>query len=208
MTVAYRIHKSKYPGNSGEGAKRYGGRWNPPGVTAIYAANHASLAVLEILVHYNADRPEGYSLTEIYVPDSISQSKVPIGRADFTAVQETFSTLSSIPENVLELASLGFSIAEIAARMRESPPTVRLWIHRALQELKSNRSSKLEDGSELTSFILLHRIEESLREVFPEVVVESATLTDDNLARSAVGGRRVASRPALGGFECAIRYPS
>jgi RES domain-containing protein len=35
----------------GEGARLYGGRWNSPGVRMAYAAEHLSLAVLEVLVH-------------------------------------------------------------------------------------------------------------------------------------------------------------
>ena len=36
---------------SGEGARLYGGRWNSPGVSLIYAAGSLSLAQLELLVH-------------------------------------------------------------------------------------------------------------------------------------------------------------
>ena len=35
----------------GEGARRYGGRWNHVGVPAVYASATISLAVLEYLVH-------------------------------------------------------------------------------------------------------------------------------------------------------------
>lgn len=35
----------------GEGARRHGGRWSSPGVRVIYAAEHLSLAALEVLVH-------------------------------------------------------------------------------------------------------------------------------------------------------------
>jgi RES domain-containing protein len=36
---------------SGEGARRAGGRWNPPGTAAIYASESLALAVFEVFVH-------------------------------------------------------------------------------------------------------------------------------------------------------------
>lgn len=39
----------------GEGARRYGGRWNSPGTAVVYLAESLSLAQLEILVHLEAD---------------------------------------------------------------------------------------------------------------------------------------------------------
>lgn len=35
----------------GEGARLHGGRWNPPGLPAIYAAGGRALAALEVLAH-------------------------------------------------------------------------------------------------------------------------------------------------------------
>ncbi len=39
----------------GEGARRFGGRFNPPGVAVVYTAENLSLAVLELLVHLDTD---------------------------------------------------------------------------------------------------------------------------------------------------------
>jgi RES domain-containing protein len=39
---------------SGEGARRFGGRWNAPGRRVVYTSEHLSLAALETLAH--ADR--------------------------------------------------------------------------------------------------------------------------------------------------------
>lgn len=43
---------------SGEGAFRYGGRWNSKGVRMIYSASNPSLALLETLVHTVSLVPE------------------------------------------------------------------------------------------------------------------------------------------------------
>ena len=50
----WRIAKSEQAGSvedmlSGEGAARYGGRWTPKGVPAVYCSENSSLAALEIL---------------------------------------------------------------------------------------------------------------------------------------------------------------
>ena len=50
---AWRLVKARYAAEafSGEGARLYGGRWNSQGIPMVYTAEHASLSVLEILVH-------------------------------------------------------------------------------------------------------------------------------------------------------------
>ena len=36
---------------SGEGPRRYGGRWNSPGTAVVYASEHQSTAALEVIAH-------------------------------------------------------------------------------------------------------------------------------------------------------------
>jgi RES domain-containing protein len=70
----YRIVKEKYAEEafSGIGAKEFGGRWNSPGKELIYAAESASLALLEILVHtHSEDMERFYSVFEVDVPDNL-----------------------------------------------------------------------------------------------------------------------------------------
>lgn len=53
----------------GEGARRFGGRWNPPGTRVVYAAGSLSLAVLELLVHLGSEDPlHGWVWFELAIP--------------------------------------------------------------------------------------------------------------------------------------------
>jgi RES domain-containing protein len=53
LLKAYRIADSRRKIFSGEGAERYGGRWNPVGRPVIYASQSLACAMLESLVHLN-----------------------------------------------------------------------------------------------------------------------------------------------------------
>lgn len=55
MRRAWRIVKEKYAATAfdGEGAWRFGGRWNSQGTRVVYASATLSLAALESLVHLN-----------------------------------------------------------------------------------------------------------------------------------------------------------
>ena len=48
--VVKRGHAAKDP-FSGEGAKKYGGRWNSPGIPMVYTSDSIALATLEIYIH-------------------------------------------------------------------------------------------------------------------------------------------------------------
>jgi RES domain-containing protein len=53
MLRAYRIQKAAFVSTllQGEGARLYGGRWNPVGVPLIYTSTTPELALLEVMVH-------------------------------------------------------------------------------------------------------------------------------------------------------------
>ena len=68
---AYRIVKSKWAESAfnGEGAKRYGGRWNSKGIACVYLADSVALAMLEILVHVERKSLlKNYLLFELKLP--------------------------------------------------------------------------------------------------------------------------------------------
>jgi len=70
--VFYRIVQVRWAATAmdGEGARRYGGRWNSPGLPAVYLAESRALAALEILVH--APREAlllNWIVIEVEIPD-------------------------------------------------------------------------------------------------------------------------------------------
>ena len=72
--TAWRIVKRKHRASAftGEGARRYGGRWNSKGVAIVYTSQSASLAVLEILVHLQAqDVLKAFVLAALSFDDSL-----------------------------------------------------------------------------------------------------------------------------------------
>lgn len=74
MPRFYRIVQEQWSAGAmdGEGARLYGGRWNSPGVAAVYLAESRALAALEILVH--APREAlllKWIVIELEVPDSL-----------------------------------------------------------------------------------------------------------------------------------------
>lgn len=70
--IVYRLASGKYSNDlTGTGAKMYGGRWNSVGINIVYATEHISLSVLEILVHMRSFRePFDYRLVTIEIPEA------------------------------------------------------------------------------------------------------------------------------------------
>ena len=70
--IIYRLATSEFAEDlSGEGAKIYGGRWNPVGLAAVYISEFISLSILEILVRANKfTSPDTYTLLSIQIPES------------------------------------------------------------------------------------------------------------------------------------------
>lgn len=74
MPTVYRICKTKYAATAfdGEGAFRFGGRWNSRGTRIVYTAGSLALAALEMLVHLNDDEMlSNYSFITAEVPPEI-----------------------------------------------------------------------------------------------------------------------------------------
>jgi RES domain-containing protein len=85
LTVAWRIVKKSRVGEafSGEGARRYGGRWNHRGTAVVYASGSLSLAALELFVHIGpAYKGLDFASFKVDIPsrvtiDTLSETSLP-----------------------------------------------------------------------------------------------------------------------------------
>lgn len=75
----FRIAATKFAAQiDGEGARRFGGRWNQIGDPLLYLAADLSLAILETVVHANPRRKIARSLLVFNVPDDASTETVTV----------------------------------------------------------------------------------------------------------------------------------
>jgi RES domain-containing protein len=74
--IAWRLCRRPHADLDGEGARRFGGRWNSPGRPVVYLAEHPALAALEVRVHLDLPfelLPADYVLMQVAVPDPATE---------------------------------------------------------------------------------------------------------------------------------------
>jgi RES domain-containing protein len=67
----FRMHGIAYEVFDTTGAFQYPGRWHSKGTRVVYAAEHASLAVLETLIHAGGRKIPPRALTRIHIPGGV-----------------------------------------------------------------------------------------------------------------------------------------
>lgn len=74
--IVYRFSNINYKDDiSGTGAKMYGGRWNEPGVAALYSSSTISLSLLEVLVNAQTLKElKSLALLKLEIPKSLVSS--------------------------------------------------------------------------------------------------------------------------------------
>lgn len=101
-TTVFRLVKAKHAAHAfdGEGARRFGGRFNPPGVAVVYTAAHLSLAVLELFVHLDpGDAPEDLVSIAARLPPSLGIARLEV--SDLPADWRSYPA----PERLRELGA-------------------------------------------------------------------------------------------------------
>ena len=80
MPIVWRLVKTRLAASAfdGEGARRYGGRWNSPGLSVAYASETISLAMLEVMVHLRTGEIlPSYSRISAEIPDGLVRAISP-----------------------------------------------------------------------------------------------------------------------------------
>ena len=79
----WRLVKARHAAEAfgGEGARRFGGRWNERGTAVVYLGGSLSLAALETFVHLTAaDARLAFVAIEVIVPDAVRVAELPRDR--------------------------------------------------------------------------------------------------------------------------------
>ena len=141
---AFRVAKARYADSvdvllGGEGAREWGGRFNSPGVRAVYCSTTLSLAALEILVH--APRVEilpEYRFLEVNVPDEVIEH---LDLEDIGGDAESFANARLGPDGLLGFSVPSFVIAveRNLVLNAEHPDFGRLVTHGTIRPLQLDR---------------------------------------------------------------------
>jgi RES domain-containing protein len=85
----FRITRSEFQNDlTGIGAFYHGGRWNSPRNYMLYTSSHRSLAMLEVLVHWNKTvPPPDYVIVVLFIPDSMVTTQAPYMVSDWQEEQ-------------------------------------------------------------------------------------------------------------------------
>ena len=82
--IGWRLAKGRYadpPASAfdGEGSRRRGGRWSPPGTRVAYASTSLALAALEYFVNLDSgDAPDGLVSIGLEIPDDVKVERIDI----------------------------------------------------------------------------------------------------------------------------------
>lgn len=93
--ISWRLAKKRYaPGLDGLGARKVGGRWNPPGYALVYTSSSLALSVLETFVHMppHLRTPEKFPAmvsVQLVLPEEAEVALCPLANPIHAPLSET-----------------------------------------------------------------------------------------------------------------------
>ena len=117
---AWRICRAKFAAEpfSGEGARRFGGRWNSPGVPMVYLSSSLALAAIELFVHLAPNQqPDDLVAIAATLPEGEPARRIEPGELPRQWWTDDFEPLRAIGDQWIgEKSSLALEVPSAALR--------------------------------------------------------------------------------------------
>lgn len=117
----WRICRSQYATEafSGSGARRFGGRWNSPGVPMVYASSSLSLAAIELFVHLEPNlEPDDLAAIGAELPAGEPARRIELSELPQNWWTNDYEPLRAIGDEwIREKSSLAIEVPSAAIRM-------------------------------------------------------------------------------------------
>ena len=104
---------------SGSGARRFGGRWNSPGVSMVYASSSLALAAIELFVHLEpAQQPDDLVAIAASLPEGEPAQRLDPDMLPPRWWSDDFEPLRALGDQwIQEKSSLAIQVPSAALRM-------------------------------------------------------------------------------------------
>jgi RES domain-containing protein len=117
----WRICKARYAAEAfdGRGARRFGGRWNTPGVPMVYASSSLALAAIELFVHIEPNQqPDDLVAIAASLPEGEPAAHIDPNQLPPKWWTDDFEPLRVIGDSwIREKRSLALEVPSAALRM-------------------------------------------------------------------------------------------
>lgn len=117
----WRICRARYAAEafSGSGARRFGGRWNSPGVPMVYASSSLALAAIELFVHLEpAQQPDDLVAIAASLPEGEPAQRLDPEKLPPRWWSDDFEPLRALGDRwIQERSSLAMQVPSAALRM-------------------------------------------------------------------------------------------
>lgn len=117
----WRICRAKFAGEafSGLGARRFGGRWNSPGVPMVYASSSLALAAMELFVHLEPNlQPDDLVSVAATLPQGEPARRLETIALPASWWADDFEPLRALGDHwIREKSSLALAVPSAALRM-------------------------------------------------------------------------------------------